>query len=259
MSSPAERSKNNTIRGAEYVFTGMRMLMHPHLRKFVVVPLLINCVIFAGLTGLVAYYIDGLTASDWHFPEVLKFLEATLKWLAWFFIVVIVIMVYGYVFNIITTILAAPFYGLLAQRTEELITGVAVHDEPLVKLIPRTILREVSKLIYFLTRGLLLVLLLLLLGTLPLLNLSVPIIGALWSAWCMALQYADYSADNHQTEFAFLRKKLRHCKYSSVGFGGTVMACSMVPLLNIIVMPAAVIGGTRYWVEELAQLEKATN
>lgn len=71
----------------------------------------------------------------------------------------------------------------------------------------------------------------------------------------MSIQYVDYSADNHQTEFVTLRKMLRKRRYSSVGFGGTVMLCSMVPVLNIIAMPAAVIGGTLFWVNEIKGLK----
>ncbi len=71
----------------------------------------------------------------------------------------------------------------------------------------------------------------------------------------MAIQYVDYAADNHQTDFVTLRKMLRKRRYSSIGFGGTVMGCSMIPVLNILSMPAAVIGGTLFWVNEIKGLQ----
>lgn len=74
----------------------------------------------------------------------------------------------------------------------------------------------------------------------------------------MAIQYVDYAADNHQTDFAVLRKMLRKRRYSSIGFGGAVMACSIVPFFNIIAMPAAVIGGTLFWVNEIKGLQVST-
>lgn len=248
--------RNTLHLGAGYFIQGVRLLTHPQLRTYILVPLLVNCVIFAVLTGLVISNFDLLTQLDWHFPEWLEFLEKTLKWVVWFLLVVVVIIAYGYTFNILTNIIAAPFYGLLAQRTEELLKGEAIPDEPLYKMIPRTLFREMKKLAYFITRGIFIVLLMLLLSTLPLLNLLVPVVGTLWGAWSMALQYADYPADNHQTDFPLLRRRLRHRKYSSIGFGGTVLGCSMIPLLNIIAMPAAVVGGTIYWINELEELER---
>src|SRR5690606_6755798 len=106
-------------------------------------------------------------------------------------IVVVVLIGYGYSFNIITNIFAAPFYGVLSQRTEELITGLKVQDEPLLKMIPRTIAREIMKLFYFFTRGIFIFLVMLLLGLTFILNFLVPVVGTLWSAWSMSIQYVD--------------------------------------------------------------------
>lgn len=246
---------NNLHSGATYFFEGARLLSHPQLRKYILIPLIVNCVIFAVLTGIIISQFDALTQFDWHLPEWLDILEKALKWVIWFLVVVILVIAYGYLFNVLTNIIAAPFYGLLAQKTEALLTGQAPVDEPLAKMIPRTLLREMQKLLYFVSRGIFVLLLMVLVGTIPLLNLMVPLIGTLWSAWSMTLQYADYPADNHQTRFALLRRQLRHRKYSSVGFGCTVMGCSMIPVLNIIAMPAAVIGGTVFWLNEIQALQ----
>lgn len=247
---------NNLSSGAGYLLAGAHMLLRPELRKYILIPLLVNVFIFIGLTALAVQNFDSFTNLDWHLPAWLDFLEKTLKWVAWFLLVVVLLITYAYTFNILTTIIAAPFYGLLAQRTEELITGVALDDEPLLRMIPRTLAREIKKLVYFLSRGIFILLLMLLLGTIPLLNLAVPVVGILWSAWCMAIQYVDYAADNHQSQFRRLRKKLRRQKYSSVGFGGSVMGCSLIPIVNIVVMPAAVVGGTIFWTRELRDLPR---
>lgn len=260
MSTPVGQPKslNRLHVGAQYFIQGIRLLGHRKLRAYILVPLLVNCAIFAVLTTLVVTNFDYLAQLDWNFPQWLEFLEKTLKWVVWFLLVVVIIIAYGYTFNMLTNIIAAPFYGLLAQRTEELLSGEQLVDEPLYKMIPRTLFREMKKLLYFVTRGIFILLLMVLLGTLPLLNFLVPVIGTLWGAWCMALQYADYPADNHQTPFPLLRQKLRHRKYSSIGFGATVLGCSMVPVLNIIAMPAAVVGGTSYWLHELKGLERTS-
>lgn len=251
----SELSRNSLLSGARYFLRGLPLLLHPKLRWFVLVPIAINCVLFVGITAVLLQYFGQLGNWQIPLPEILQFLEKTLKWVAWFLIVVVVLITYGYSFNIITTIFAAPFYGVLSQRVEELVTGIPVADEPLLKMIPRTLLREMQKLLYFISRGIFIFLVMLLLGLTFILNIFVPVVGILWSAWSMSIQYVDYSADNHQTEFVTLRKMLRKRRYSSVGFGGTVMLCSMVPVLNIIAMPAAVIGGTLFWVNEIKGLK----
>lgn len=242
---------NHLATGAAYFFSGARLMFHPGLRRYLIVPLTINCLLFFGLTYLLFSYIDSFLQWDFNLPAWMEFLEKTLRWVAWILVVVILVILYGYTFNIITNIIAAPFYGLLAQKTEELVQGTRPADEPLHQLIPRVTAREIQKLLYFIIRGVIVFLCLILLGTIPLLNLAVPVVGALWTAWSMAIQYSDYPADNHQVSFSRLRKKLRKSPYSSVGFGGTVMGISMIPVLNIVAMPAAVTGGTLFWLHDL--------
>lgn len=244
------------VRGAHYFVAGIKLLLRPELRHYLVVPLAVNLLIFGLLTYWLYTYVSGLTALDWQLPVWLDFLEKLFKWIAWFLISAILLISYGYSFNLITGFLAAPFYGLLAQRTEELLTGQPLPDESLLGMVPRTLVRELHKLWYFLLRGALVLLLMLLLATIPLLNVLAPVLGLLWGAWCMAIQYADYPADNHRTPFRLLRKRLRRRRYSSLGLGGAVMAASMVPLLNVIAMPAAVTGGTLLWVHELRHLRR---
>lgn len=251
---------NNAASGASYFIKGLRMLWRPELRKYILIPFIVNCILFIALTALFIQYYDTLTHWDSSLlpPWLawLGFLEKILKWIFWVLITALLLIGYGYGFNMITNIFAAPFYGLLAQRTEEIITGNKGLEEPLYKMVPRTVTREAQKLLYFIIRGIFVLLLVFLLGTIPLLNFLAPIVALLWGAWSMALQYVDYSADNHQTPFRRLRKKLRKRIYSSVGFGGMVMGCSMIPFVNIIAMPVAVIGGTMFWVNELKGLSK---
>ncbi len=236
------------------------MLLRPELRYYILIPVALNCVLFIALTTIFVHYYDALTNwDDNHLPAWLAwlgFIETALKWIAWFLISSILVIAYGYAFNIITNIIAAPFYGMLAQRTEELLTGKRPPDEPLAKMVVRTIARELQKLIYFVFRGIFILLLIILVGTIPIINILAPAIGLLWSAWSMTLQYSDYAADNNQVDFRRLRKKLRKRIYSSVGFGGTVMGVSMIPVVNIIAMPVAVIGGTMFWVNELKGLSQ---
>ncbi len=247
---------NNLATGAHYFIEGINLLWRKELRLYIVVPLVVNLIIFISLTSLFIAYFSG--AMAWFFDYVPTFLHF-LKWILWPLIGAFFLLGYGYVFNAITNIVAAPFYGLLAQKTEELITGIAPPDEPLKQLIPRVIGREIQKLLYFIGRGLFVLLVMLLLGLIGITSPLVPVIAALWGAWCMSIQYVDYACDNNQLDFAPMRKRLRDNIYSSTGFGGMVMVASMIPIVNIFAMPAAVTGGTAYWIKELKWQAEAKN
>ncbi len=244
---------NNWFTGARYMIDGAKLLWHPKLRIYILVPLLINCVLFFVITATaLSYYWALVNAGNSFIPSWLQPILAPLEWFVWFIIGVVFLIGYAYVFNIITNIIAAPFYGLLAESAEKLLTGKKLPSEPLGKMLFRVFGRELSKLLYFLGRGILVLLVMVLVGFIPIIQVAAPLIGLIWGAWSMSIQYADYSADNHQLSFSDMCKVLGVKLRSSLGFGGCIMGCSVVPILNIFAMPAAVTGGTLFWLNELS-------
>lgn len=248
--------KGNPTRALDYLTQGAGLLMQPGLRRFVIVPLLINIVVFIAVTSILLNTYsevlqDAAIESDW-----LRFFA----WLLWIVLGLVMLVVYGYTFNLITTIIAAPFYGVLAEKIETRLTGKIFPSEPLGKLIQRTFQRELVKLWYFISRGLLILILLIVLFFIPLFGGLVSLaLSTLWAAWCMSVQYTDYAADNHQVPFATLRRKLFEKPLTSYSLGGLIMAGSMVPVLNIFVMPIAVAGATIYWIDENRTNENTVN
>ncbi|WP_185234955.1 sulfate transporter CysZ [Teredinibacter franksiae] len=248
--------KNSFFSGAQYFIQGVKLLWHPQLRPYILVPLVVNIFLFVALTSILISYLGMFTGgisfdvADWLKPVVDFFLA-----LLGFVLIVLVLIIYGYSFNIITNIIAAPFYGLLAEKAEHLLSGKRPAPESLSSMIPRVFKREIKKLLYFIFRGMLVILIMLLVGfAIPGVGgLLAPLIGLAWSAWCMTIQYADYPADNHRCSFTRVRNKLWNSLYSSFGFGGMITACSVIPIVNIVAMPAAVTGGTLFWLNELCQ------
>lgn len=253
---PPPRLKNNVASGVFYFKEGLRLVWTPELRVYILVPLLVNCVLFFVLTGwLIHTYgsaFTGLIDSiiDF-FPDFFQRFIAPLAWIVWFVCGILFLIVYGYSFNMITNIIAAPFYGLLSAKAEALLTGNPPPDEPLLRMIPRVMGREISKLWYFLSRGVIIILIMILVGSIPVVNLIAPAIGLAWSAWSMSIQYADYAGDNNQLNFKLLRMCLWQKKFSCLGFGGFTMLMSVIPVINIVAIPVAVVGGTLFWLREL--------
>lgn len=244
--------KNQFLSGFRYLTKGAGYLLQPGMKRFVLIPFLANCVVFILLT---LSLINNFSSIQENFIDLfpswglISYLVAFVSGLFIF----IILLIYGYSFTVLTNIIAAPFYGRLAEKLEERMTGVSMPEESIASMIGRTILREMVKLLYFISRGFLVLVGLFFLSFIPLFNLLVPIIAILWGAWVMTLQYVDYPADNHQLSFTALRSRLKTKKLSTTAFGGTIILGSMMPIINIVIMPIAVAGGTIFWVNELRQ------
>lgn len=246
--------QNHLALGVGYLADGARLILLPKLRLFVVVPVLANIVIFLLLTSAAIGYF-GL-ATEWILSAIPQW-----EWLApvvgvlasiiWITAALAAVVLYGYSFSIITNIIAAPFYGILAEKIETHLTGNSPPAEPIISMVGRVLVRELVKLWYFFSRGIALFIGCFLLSFIPLANLFIPAILALWAAWCMAIQYADYAADNNRLPFGQFKALLSDSRYSAWGLGGLTLLGTMVPIINIFTLPAAVAGGTLYWVNEL--------
>jgi CysZ protein len=232
----------------EYLREGFRLLKHPELRGYVVIPLLINSLVFGGLFwwSLHAISLAIQAAVNW-LPDWLDWLS----WVMWPVAVLLVSVVVMYAFSTLANLLAAPFNGLLAEKTEELLTGQAVNSKETVwgaiKQVPRIFMKELHKLGFQIKW----IILLLIISLVPGVNLIAPLCWFCFSAWMTALEYCDYPMDNHQHSFPQVREVVETQRWPCFSFGALVMVGNMVPLLNLFIMPAAVCGATLLWVERL--------
>lgn len=241
--------EGNFVYGAGCLVRGAKMLRHPKLRAFVIVPLVINIIIFGTLISWgLSNLIDWVNSWMAYVPEMLSFL----KWILWPLIGIAVALVTGYAFTAVALLIASPFNALLAEKAEELITGRPVAGleglgQALLS-VPRGIAREIAKLVYYIPMALFV----LIISFVPAVNAVAPALWFLLGAWMMSLQFVDYPMDNHQQSFREVRLATAERRLSSLGFGGVVAACASVPIVNFFVVPAAVVGATILYVEELA-------
>ncbi len=242
--------KGNIAHGASYLGRGASLLKHPSLRLFVFIPLLVNILIFGSLIWYSLSYLDTLV-SGWlgRIPDWLDFI----KWIIWPLIGLTVSLATGYLFTAVALVIASPFNALLAEKAEELITGKPVDSlEGLgaaLLAMPRGVVRELSKLLYYVPMAVFV----LILSFIPGLNIVAPVLWFLLGAWMMSIQFVDYPMDNHQLSFADVKEAVRKRRLSSMGFGGIVAVCTGIPIVNFFVVPAAVVGATLLWCEELNQ------
>lgn len=234
------------IKGASYAFAGLRHLGDAKIRLFVVGPLLLNI----GLFSFAIWWAS--SAFDRWMEWLLQWLPDWLDWLEWLIwpvFALAVILIVFYSFTIIANIIGSPLNGLLAEKVEQQHPGRSLPPQgrPLWQEIPYAIAHEFRKWAYIIPRALPVLLLFLVPG----LNVLAPLIWFGFGAWMLALEYADYPMGNHGLSFRQQRVLLSEQRMMTLGFGAAVMLMTLVPVLNFLSMPAAVIGATLMWTEQL--------
>ncbi len=225
--------------GINALFFGFSLLSKPGLKRYAIMPLLINSLIFGtGLYFLVGWVETLRSQFEAWLPEWMGFLS----YLLWPLFIVSAGVIVVYLFTTITQILSSPFNAILSEKVEaELGVPTATEECNLsfwqaLKSAPA---REISKFI----KSLKWIFLMLILSLIPGLNILVPIIGS----WLMAIDYLDYPADNRGISFKASLAKIHEKRLSHLLFGLLVSLMSLIPILNLFVVPAAVAGGTALW------------
>jgi len=229
--------------GAGYLFKGFELIRLKGIRRFVLIPLLINLILFSS-----AFYFMFLELEH-YMTLIMEWLPSWLNWLStvlWPLAVITILVIFSFLFSTAANWLAAPFNGLLSEKIESILVGeVAPSGSMLavVKDIPRTLGREWTKLVYYIPRA---IGFFILMWILPVIG---QIIWFLFVAWMMAVQYKDYPFDNHKISFAEMKKSLREHRGLSYSFGISVAIFAMIPIVNLIIMPVAICGATALWVD----------
>lgn len=240
------------LRGARYPLRGLGWLPRRSLRIFVLVPLLINVLLFVFAGWWSASRVDALSRrllgnlNTW-LPTWLGWLSDLLYWLIWPLFLLAILLVVFYTFTLVANFIGSPFNGLLAERVEVIATGRApVSPLSLWQEVLQAPMVELRKLAYFLLRAVPL----LVLFVIPLVNILAPLIWGLFGAWMLALQYVEYPLSNHGIAIDEQRQRLAERRSLALGFGAATLLMTLMPGLNFLVMPAAVIGATLLVVEE---------
>lgn len=236
--------------GPRYLLRGFRLIVHPELRRFFLLPLCINIIVFAVLIWLVATQYG--TLIDWLLPTAHSWWAALTRKLLWlmFALTTGVLLFFG--FTLAANVVAAPFNGLLAERVERVLGAVtadgADSSTGLWSGAWRTFANELKKLLYFVS----VFMLVLGLTLIPVINLAAPLLWGLVGSWLLALEYLAYPMENHALRFVEVRRAAREKRLLTLGFGIATMVATLIPLINFAVMPASVAGATAMYRDKWA-------
>lgn len=225
---------NNPIYAVNCLLKGIKLIGHKQLRKFILIPILINLILYSIVFGFGYSYISDL---------IIQFIPGWLSWLEWLIwpIFFLSFSAIGFfTFTLLANLIAAPFYSQLSAKTVDIISGQTHKIENLP--INQVVFSEAKRVVYLMSR----MLPLLILSLIPGVNLIAPFLWLLFGAWGMGLEFMAYPMENKGLLFKEQKNVAKGRRIGVLSFGGLVVTGLTIPIFNLIVAPAAVIGATIY-------------
>ena len=226
---------NNPLLAIQCLKIGFELLTKTELRQYILIPVLINIVLYVLGFGWCYLYLSELIEQ--FIPDWLNWL----RWILWPIFFVSFVMLMFFTFTLLANLLASPFYGKLSEQALSLVSGkpAIVHELPITKVL----LGELHRLTYLAVRSIPL----LIISMIPGLNVGAPILWAIFGAWAMAIEYFSYPLENSGLLFKEQIQQLKTIRWGALSLGAMAMFALSIPILNIFVSSATVIGATVYW------------
>lgn len=227
-----------SLSGPRHLLLGFRLLLRPGVRSFMLIPLLGNILLYTLAAGLAFYGLD--SALDRWLPASIDWLRLLLYPLLGVLLLVLAFLS----FTLIGSLILAPFNGLLSQRVERALTGTVTSaaDETVAAAMGRSTRQALWRLGFVVLRvaGVFLI------GLIPVVGIIAVPVGVLLGAWLLALEFSDGPIGNWAWEPTRQHAFMHAHRGGMIAFGLSVMALSLVPVLNLALIPAAVAGMTAY-------------
>ncbi len=236
---------SNFIRGFLHPFRAAGFLLRaPRLYKYVLLPLLINIVVFILAVFLGMHFFNDIAAQylphgqEWYWLLLGYFLKAIAVLLT------MVLVFFG--FTVVGCLIASPFNDLLSERTEELLSQTTAEEEFSWLLFwtdARRTLFDESRKIFLFVGGMLLLLLLYLVPVFG--GLLYPAFSLIWTLFFLIIEYTGYVFSRKRLSFKKQRQYILARKFLMLGFGSGVLCLLALPFLQLLCIPLAVVGATR--------------
>ena len=226
------------IKGFLDCFSGFGLILKPGIRRYVVIPFIINLGLFTLATKLLSDQLDG-----W-LEQLLPGWLSWLEWLIWPLFAIAMFLIVFYTFTILANLIAAPFNSLLSAKIEAMLTGQKpkdINSDGFIKLTIRTIKSELQKILYAIKWAIPLTII----TVIPAINIIAPFLWIIFAVWFFALEYNDYPLANRGQFFEDIKSYNRQHRMRSLGLGTGVFVLTSIPLINFFAMPVAVAGATK--------------
>lgn len=226
------------IKGFFDCFSGFGLVFKSGIKRFVLIPFIINLGLFSLAAKLLSDQLD-----IW-LEKLLPTWLGWLEWLIWPLFAIAMFLIVFYTFTVIANLISAPFNSVLSAKIEAQLTGKRPEDinsDKFIKLMARTLKSETQKILYAIKWFIPLVIATLIPG----LNIIAPFLWILFAAWFFALEYSDYPLANRGQFFDEVKLYNQKNRMRTLGFGTGVFIMTSIPVVNFFAMPVAVAGATK--------------
>lgn len=231
--------------------TGLRLLgqgfarygRQPRLLLLGALPAVITCALFGVAWTFLIIYIDEIAAAaTWFADDWSQFWRGLIEFGAGAAILVAAALLSALTFTALTLLIGDPFYEVISEKIEDGLGGTpGAVDLPWY----RTLWPNLVDSIRLILLGIVLAIPLFLLGFVPVVGQTVvPVLNALVGGWLITLELTGIPFNRRGLRLADRRKILRANRAMAFGFGIPVFLVLLIPLVAIIVIPAAVSGAT---------------
>ncbi len=237
------------FRGLSLPIQSARVLIaHRRLWALAIVPALIHGALLVGAIVLVFTYADVAATWLWAPPAADSLWTGALRamWYGLYALIIVAGLITGYAATLLVSgVVASPFNDALSERAEELLRDDDTPEPASTRPFWREALSSLRATLLILVLYLTLMVPVVLLNLLPGVgNVAATVLGTGIGAFFLALEFTDITLARHGYR---LRQKLRLLRAHpglTAGFGLGTSLLLWIPLLNILCVPIAVVGGT---------------
>ncbi|MBN1296087.1 EI24 domain-containing protein [bacterium] len=232
------------------------VLTHGRLFLYSLIPWLFNCIIFAGLLfmsyswslKLARHVIDTFGDAWW---------SIALGYLAGVLVLLGAVGLQMILFTYVAMLLSGVFGEQLSYHTEHFLRGVSrpSPEGNIAAVFLRSVIEELKGILFFGAGFLMLFLL----------NLFIPVIGSIifavaapiWTAFSLAFEFTAPTTERRGMHFREKQRFIFSDPLAALGFGLGILPMSLIPVLNFLFIPFAVVGGTQWFL--MRETKEETN
>jgi len=231
------------MNGAMTLMRGMSLLLARAELRAVLWRMLALLVVLMLVLGTGVFWLVDYMAALW-LPAGDAWYWQILSWLAWAMAFLLAVVCGIVSFVTLGSAVSAPWLDLLAVRTER-ISGREVSEQtaPWLAMMMQSLANSLRPLLGLLLWGVIA----LLFFWLP------PLATAIWTYGAvrfLSFELIDTSASRRGWDYRERKSKLTEKRWFYLGFAGLATLLMMVPVLNLLVIPAAVVGLSQHLSKE---------
>lgn len=247
--APGESFGRGLVAGVRTLAEGLNVIFEPGMRRYTALPLLLSVVAFIVLFVVAIHYFGGLVGVvDRHLPSWLEWSA----WLLWIGLGAVFIFSFYWGYTFVVGLVGMPFFMALANAVERRQTGrVPETSHGMLYLIAAGTLRQFPRLGYLALWALLVFALSVVLGLIPLVNALSAVLWFLFGSWALAVMMSDFPLGARNMPWRQQHALIRRHRGRLFGFGVACSGLALVPVLNLLLLPAATAGVTILWAEVL--------